>query len=94
MAETINFIWSWLESGYNLATGNAKSTWNETKVIFKMAIDALTSISKNFQGYISYSLRSILCLKTIYVIKYFPSLLYRSLHETFSVLIVIKIRID
>ena len=85
MAEMVNFIWRWLESGDDHATGNAKSTWNETKDIFKMVMDALTSISKNFQGYISYSLRSILCLKTIYVIQYFRSLMYQSLHETFSV---------
>ena len=85
MAEMTNFIWRWLESGDNLATGNAKSTLNEAKDIFKMAMDAVTPISKNFQGYISYSLRSILCLKTIYVIQYFRSLLSQSLHETFSV---------
>ena len=46
MAEMVNFIWRWLESGDDHATGNAKSTWNETKDIFKMVMDALTSISK------------------------------------------------
>ena len=49
----MNFIWGWLESGYNLAIGHAKFIWNETKAIFKMATDALESICQNFEGRVS-----------------------------------------
>lgn len=55
MAEIFNLVWSWLESGFNLAVGNAKTIWAEIKAIFKMAMDALTSICNNFQAYFSYS---------------------------------------
>ena len=55
MAEIATFIWSWLERGYNLAIGHAKTIWNETKAIFKMAMDALGSVSSRFQACVSYS---------------------------------------
>ena len=54
MVGILDFIWSWLERGYNLATDNTRSIWNEAKVIFKMAVDTFTSICKNFQAYIAY----------------------------------------
>lgn len=55
MAEIVNLIWSWLESGLNRAADNAKEIWAEIKTIFKMAIDALTSICNNFNLHISCS---------------------------------------
>lgn len=55
MAEIVNFVWSWLESGYNRAMGRTKLIWAETKAIFKMAMDALKSMGKTFQAYMSYS---------------------------------------
>ena len=55
MAEMFNIIWSWLEIGYSLASIDEKLIWNETKAIFKMATDALRSISNKFQSLVSYS---------------------------------------
>ena len=55
MAEIFSPIWSWLVRGYNLAVNAAKWIWAETKAILKMAMDALTSFSKQFQAYFSYS---------------------------------------
>lgn len=55
MAGIFNFIWSWLESGYNLAMNGTKWIWAETKAIFKMAMDALKSIGEKFQVFFSYS---------------------------------------
>lgn len=55
MAEIVNFVWSWLESGYNRAMDSTKWIWAETKAIFKMAMDALKSFGKKFQAYFSYS---------------------------------------
>ena len=55
MAELVAFIWSWLERGFISAHKDNKSIWAETKAILKMAMDALTSFSKQFQAYFSYS---------------------------------------
>ena len=55
MAGIFNFIWSWLESGYNCAMNGAKWIWAETKAIFKTAMDAFSSIGKTVQAYFSYS---------------------------------------
>ena len=55
MAGIVNFIWSWLERGYNLAVKVAKWIWAETKAIFRMAMDALKSIGNIFRGFFSYS---------------------------------------
>ena len=55
MAGIVNFIWSWLERGYNLAVKVAKWIWAETKAIFRMAMDALKSIGNRFRAYFSYS---------------------------------------
>ena len=55
MAAILNFMWSWLESGYNLAAKYAKWIWAETKAIFRMAMDALKAIGNIFRGFFSYS---------------------------------------
>ncbi|XP_066018405.1 uncharacterized protein [Pocillopora verrucosa] len=55
MAAILNFMSSWLESGYNLAAKYSKWIWAETKAIFRMAMDALKSISNRIRAYFSYS---------------------------------------
>ena len=55
MAEIVNFIWSWLVRGFNLAVNAIKHIWAETKAIFKMSMDVLALTMKNFQAYCSYS---------------------------------------
>ena len=55
MEEIVNLIWGWLQKGYDYATDSAKSIWNETMVIFKMAMEALGSIISKFQLFVSYS---------------------------------------
>ena len=55
MAAILNFMGSWLESGLNLAAKYAKWIWAETKAIFRMAMDALKSISNRIRAYFYYT---------------------------------------